>query len=71
MDGGEGDSLNPQVERRQHHMRTVQRMDKIWRKPIPVLARVDTEAGQIFLSFQELFVKIQFFVTFQLLERKI
>ena len=74
MDGGEGDPLNPQVERRQHHVGTVQRMDKIRRKPIPVLARIDTEAWQIFLSvpsFQKILVKIHFFVDFQLLKRKI
>ena len=37
MDRGESDTFWPEIERCQHHVSTVQGMDKVGRKPIPIL----------------------------------
>ena len=72
MDRGECDALRPEVEGSQHHVRTVQGVDEVGRKPISVLAAVYTETRDIrsFVSnFQELPIKIYFLITFQFLHK--
>ena len=72
MDRGECDALRPKVEGSQHHVRTVQGVDKVGWKPISILAGVNTEARDIlsFVSyFQELPIKIYFLINFQFLNK--
>ena len=66
MDGGEGDTLGPEVERRQHHVRTVQRVDKVRRESVSIFARVYTEARLMLFFvffFQKPSIKVHFFIT--------